>query len=288
MAASGACGPRTSTSRVKVGKPGARRRALKNNTGHVASECPLAGRAPGAGDGDAPRARPPKPFRADHPIEMFARAYGLTEYTPMTAAQDRALRTSCRSPSTATLRAERRKRMSEIKKHRRLEVGPVRDLLLRELRHHAAPGARDAVHREGRRRADPRRARRLQSADPAGQRAGGDGDVRDRRPGPPRARAGAGWAASRTRPSSASAARRCAASPRTTSSARARTARPPRCSSCAFPSRAAQVAAFRSGAGDVIVGFDHAELRPHGGDAAGRAPGAGQGLRLNAWRRSAG
>jgi glycerol-3-phosphate dehydrogenase subunit C len=70
---------------VRVGKPAAQA-ALKNDTRHVASECPLAAEhlvqvmemEPGqagvaAADGTA------GPFRADHPIEILARAYGLME-----------------------------------------------------------------------------------------------------------------------------------------------------------------------------------------------------------------
>jgi glycerol-3-phosphate dehydrogenase subunit C len=63
---------------VKVGKPAAQA-ALKNNTSHVASECPLAAEhlmqvmELSAGE------QKPKPFRADHPIEILARAYGLRE-----------------------------------------------------------------------------------------------------------------------------------------------------------------------------------------------------------------
>jgi glycerol-3-phosphate dehydrogenase subunit C len=63
---------------VKVGKPAAQA-ALKNNTSHVASECPLAAEhlmqvmEMTAGE------EKPKPFRADHPIEILARAYGLRE-----------------------------------------------------------------------------------------------------------------------------------------------------------------------------------------------------------------
>jgi glycerol-3-phosphate dehydrogenase subunit C len=61
---------------VKVGKPAAQA-ALKNDTSYIASECPLAGEhlmqvmEMSAGEDK------PKPFRADHPIEIFARAYGL-------------------------------------------------------------------------------------------------------------------------------------------------------------------------------------------------------------------
>ncbi|SKA41011.1 glycerol-3-phosphate dehydrogenase subunit C [Enhydrobacter aerosaccus] len=63
---------------VKVGKPAAQA-ALKNNTSHVASECPLAGEhlmqvmEMTAGE------EKPKAFRAEHPIEILARAYGLRE-----------------------------------------------------------------------------------------------------------------------------------------------------------------------------------------------------------------
>jgi glycerol-3-phosphate dehydrogenase subunit C len=63
---------------VKVGKPAAQA-ALKNDTSHVASECPLAAEhlmqvmEMTAGE------QRPKPFRADHPIETLARAYGLME-----------------------------------------------------------------------------------------------------------------------------------------------------------------------------------------------------------------
>ena len=63
---------------VKVGRPAARQ-ALRDGHAHVASECPLAAdhllqtMQITAGDGD-----PPKPARAHHPIELFAKAYGLT------------------------------------------------------------------------------------------------------------------------------------------------------------------------------------------------------------------
>ena len=63
---------------VKVGKPAAQA-ALKNDTSHVASECPLAAEhlmqvmELTAGE------QKPKPFRADHPIEILAQAYGLME-----------------------------------------------------------------------------------------------------------------------------------------------------------------------------------------------------------------
>ena len=61
---------------VKVGKPAAQA-ALKNDTSYVASECPLAAehllQVMEMTAGDAP----PKPKRADHPIEILARAYGL-------------------------------------------------------------------------------------------------------------------------------------------------------------------------------------------------------------------
>jgi glycerol-3-phosphate dehydrogenase subunit C len=61
---------------VKVGKPAAQA-ALKNNTSHVASECPLAAEHLVQVMEMAEGQETPKPFRADHPIEIFARAYGL-------------------------------------------------------------------------------------------------------------------------------------------------------------------------------------------------------------------
>ncbi len=63
---------------VKVGKPAAQA-ALKNNTSLVASECPLAAEHLVQVMEMAEGQEAPKPFRADHPIEIFARAYGLTE-----------------------------------------------------------------------------------------------------------------------------------------------------------------------------------------------------------------
>jgi len=63
---------------VKVGKPAAQA-ALKNETAHVVSECPLAAEhllqvmEMTAADGTL------MPSRALHPIEIFARAYGLVE-----------------------------------------------------------------------------------------------------------------------------------------------------------------------------------------------------------------
>ena len=81
MAASGAPAPRISRSAVKVGKPAAQA-ALKNDTSFVVSECPLAAEhlmqvmEMTAGE------QKPKPFRALHPIELLARAYGLMETGP--------------------------------------------------------------------------------------------------------------------------------------------------------------------------------------------------------------
>jgi glycerol-3-phosphate dehydrogenase subunit C len=62
---------------VKVGKPAAQA-ALKNNTRFVASECPLAAEhlmQVMEMTADQPT---PEPFRANHPIELLARAYGLS------------------------------------------------------------------------------------------------------------------------------------------------------------------------------------------------------------------
>jgi len=67
---------------VKVGKPAAQA-ALKNDTGHVASECPLAAehlmQVMEMAAGEQQPEQKPRPFRADHPIEILARAYGLME-----------------------------------------------------------------------------------------------------------------------------------------------------------------------------------------------------------------
>ena len=66
---------------VKVGKPAAQA-ALKNDTSFVASECPLAAdhlmqvMEMTAGE------QKPKPSRVSHPIELLARAYGLTGREP--------------------------------------------------------------------------------------------------------------------------------------------------------------------------------------------------------------
>lgn len=60
---------------LKVGKPVARQ-ALKNASAHVASECPLAGDHVLQG---MERLGPDQtPREAPHPIELFARAYGIT------------------------------------------------------------------------------------------------------------------------------------------------------------------------------------------------------------------
>ncbi|WP_421995960.1 heterodisulfide reductase-related iron-sulfur binding cluster [Reyranella sp.] len=66
---------------VKVGKPAAQA-ALKSNTAYVASECPLAAEhlmqvmEMTAGE------EKPQPFRANHPIELMAEAYGITVRKP--------------------------------------------------------------------------------------------------------------------------------------------------------------------------------------------------------------
>jgi len=61
---------------VKVGKPAAQA-ALKNNTRFVASECPLAAEHLMQVMEMTAEQPAPGPFRASHPIELFARAYGL-------------------------------------------------------------------------------------------------------------------------------------------------------------------------------------------------------------------
>jgi glycerol-3-phosphate dehydrogenase subunit C len=64
---------------VKVGKPAAQA-ALKNDTSYVASECPLAAdHLMQVMQMTATADQRPKPARAEHPIEILARAYGLME-----------------------------------------------------------------------------------------------------------------------------------------------------------------------------------------------------------------
>jgi glycerol-3-phosphate dehydrogenase subunit C len=66
---------------VKVGKPAAQA-ALKNNTSFVASECPLAADHLMQVMEIVAGEEKPKPSRASHPIELLARAYGLTNNDP--------------------------------------------------------------------------------------------------------------------------------------------------------------------------------------------------------------
>ena len=62
---------------VKVGKPAARQ-ALRDGHAHVVSECPLAAdHLLQVMQMTAPDGEQPKPARAHHPIELFAKAYGL-------------------------------------------------------------------------------------------------------------------------------------------------------------------------------------------------------------------
>ncbi len=63
---------------VKVGKPAAQM-ALKNNTSHVASECPLAADHLLQVMEITAGSEKPRPARAHHPIELMARAYGWRE-----------------------------------------------------------------------------------------------------------------------------------------------------------------------------------------------------------------
>ncbi len=106
---------------MKVGKPAAQA-AIKNDTSFVASECPLAAdhlmqvMELTAGDQTL------KPSRANHPIELMAQAYRLDGE----AMTPRAIEVSAILPLTeyVKVRAERRRQISEIKKNRRLEVGP--------------------------------------------------------------------------------------------------------------------------------------------------------------------
>ncbi len=63
---------------VKVGRPAAQM-ALKNDTAFVASECPLAADHLMQVMEMTAEDKAPKPSRANHPIELFARAYGLVD-----------------------------------------------------------------------------------------------------------------------------------------------------------------------------------------------------------------
>jgi glycerol-3-phosphate dehydrogenase subunit C len=63
---------------VKVGKPAAQM-ALKQNTGFVVSECPLAADHLMQVLQIAAEDQKPRPARGHHPIELLARAYGLME-----------------------------------------------------------------------------------------------------------------------------------------------------------------------------------------------------------------
>ena len=199
----------------------------------------------------------------------------------MTASQDRTRRPSCRSPSTRKLRAERRRQIAEIKKQPPARGRAVRDVLFRDPTTRCCTRCRRCCYIEkGGAGAAPRRACGLQSADPAGQRAGGDGHVRDRRSGPPRPRARARWAASRTRPSCASAATRSAACRR---SDQERTREDGKASSVQFmrfPFTPAADRRLPQRRRRRRRGLRPSQLRPHGGDAAGRASGAGARLRL--------
>jgi glycerol-3-phosphate dehydrogenase subunit C len=63
---------------VKVGRPAAQQ-ALRNNTPFVASECPLAADHLLQVMQLTAEDEPPKPSKAHHPIELFAKAYGLVD-----------------------------------------------------------------------------------------------------------------------------------------------------------------------------------------------------------------
>ena len=141
----------------------------------------------------------------------------------------------------------------------RLEVGPVATFYFEsfDTMLHADPG--DAVHREGRRGADRRRAGGLQPADPERARAGRDGDVRDRRSRAARPSSWRASAASRRPPSSRSRRDAWRACRRPTRTAPPPRARPRRCSSSISPSRPRRSPAFRKPGARIVVGFDHPE-----------------------------
>ena len=129
---------------LKVGRPVARQALRDRRARSVASECPLAGMHILQGMEIARRATRTLPQRSLHPIELFARAYGLAgdgttvSEDGMNASEARsaaadprrhpAARRLCQGPPRATTRDHR----AETAAPRRGR--PVRDLLFRELR----------------------------------------------------------------------------------------------------------------------------------------------------------
>ena len=90
----------------------------------------------------------------------------------------------------ARTRSEWRKKITDKKRNRRVDVGPYITFYFESLRDHVAAGAGDGLHRKRRRRADPRRTGSLQSTDPERIRTDRDIHDRDRRTGPAQAHPG--------------------------------------------------------------------------------------------------
>ena len=178
---------------LKTGRPVARQ-ALREATPFLASECPLAGMHILQGM-ELLAKDETLPQRSHHPIELVARAYGIADGAASSAVRAsrgrhdrdaiprRAPAQPRRHPAARRIRQDPQPKPA---RDQRAEKAPpprdraVRDILFREFRDDVEPGPRDAPYRERRRRTDRRRIGGLQPADPAGQRAGRHGDVRNR------------------------------------------------------------------------------------------------------------
>ena len=161
-----------------MGKPVAKQTA-KNAKAFLASECPLAGMHIVQGV-DALGGEATAPAASFHPIELMARAYGLGAGSVLMAKHAITPADILPAERYAAERREHRRRVSELKRNRRVEVGPFVTFYFEMLRDHVAPGAGDAAHRARRRGAARRRARGLQPDDPRRQRAQRHRDARDR------------------------------------------------------------------------------------------------------------
>jgi hypothetical protein len=112
---------------MKVGRPVMRTLAGQAR-GHVVSDCPLAGKhiVQGAREIAEKDGKTLPALAAEHPIEVFARAYGFCEEDVTMSAKDR--RISADDIVTPEIyareRAERRRALIPVKRNRRVEVGP--------------------------------------------------------------------------------------------------------------------------------------------------------------------
>ncbi|MFQ6018060.1 MAG: DUF3501 family protein [Kiloniellaceae bacterium] len=120
---------------LKVGRPAARQ-AAESGKRYLASECPLAGMHLVQGIARLGGGAGPAVETAHHPIELFARAYGLVDRVPK-AGGDIEGSSSMAGKHEITRddimpveryaheRKERRRALAEMKNRRRMEVGPV-------------------------------------------------------------------------------------------------------------------------------------------------------------------